>query len=77
MRDDLRQFEWESTAVDLRILFDNNTLKQLKCLSARILFLQNLFADLDRLVSKPTYNKIILNIIHIKHIFHKQESCIF
>lgn len=35
-----------------------------KCWSARIFLLQSLFADLNRLVSKPAYNKIILNILH-------------
>lgn len=67
MGEDLRQLKWKSTAVNLRLffrLFDNNTLKKHKCWSARIFLLQNLFADLNRLVSKPAYNKIILNILH-------------
>lgn len=68
MGDDLRQLKWKSTAVNLRLffrLFDNNTFKKNhKCWSARIFLLQSLFADLNRLVSKPAYNKIILNILH-------------
>lgn len=68
MGDDLRQLKWKSTAVNLRLffrLFDNNTFKKThKCWSARIFLLQSLFADLNRLVSKPAYNKIILNILH-------------